>query len=167
MANINGLTLKGITRFKGHEGEPLIQGNIYFNNKKVGYYSQDSWGGPDTINIYNKTDEEEINKIAERFFDKYPNGIIPEDQSFTLKDLYRDNYLDGLMGEFIVLIEAEKEYKAAIKKGYKYVLYAKKDKRHYMQVYSVPNDKSLEELRNSNLIIYYEMLSADQFNIEI
>ena len=40
MAKIYGVELKNITNFKGHEGEPLIQGNIYFNKKKVGKCSR-------------------------------------------------------------------------------------------------------------------------------
>ena len=46
--------LKGLKQFKGHEGEPLMQSNIYFNGKKVGSWSDDSWGGEMRIIFENK-----------------------------------------------------------------------------------------------------------------
>ena len=35
MASINGIELKGLKEFKGHEQEPLTQGNIYYKGKKL------------------------------------------------------------------------------------------------------------------------------------
>lgn len=45
------LTMKGITKFRGHEGEPLEQGNVYFNGKKVGFLSEGDWGGPCSLEL--------------------------------------------------------------------------------------------------------------------
>lgn len=38
-----------VTNFRGHEGEPLVQGNLTLNGKKIGTWSEDSWGGPSCI----------------------------------------------------------------------------------------------------------------------
>lgn len=40
MASINGLTIKGLKQFVGHEGETLFQGNLYLNGDKIGFWSQ-------------------------------------------------------------------------------------------------------------------------------
>ena len=44
MATIYGFSLKGIKTFKGREGEGC-QGDIYYDGKKVGWYSDNADGG--------------------------------------------------------------------------------------------------------------------------
>ena len=51
MASINGVEIKNIKTFKGHEGEPLTQGTVYKDGKKLGFWSEDSWGGPDNFDF--------------------------------------------------------------------------------------------------------------------
>ena len=46
MAEIFGVTIKNRKEFRGHEGEPCTQGNIYQNGKKIGYYSDSFMMGP-------------------------------------------------------------------------------------------------------------------------
>lgn len=60
MAKLNGWELKGIVRFKGHEGESLLQGNLYKDGKKVGFYSDGDWGGECTINLSVKNNPKEM-----------------------------------------------------------------------------------------------------------
>ena len=45
MASINGVSIKAFKKFRGHEGEELYQGNVYYNGKKLGFWSQDAHGG--------------------------------------------------------------------------------------------------------------------------
>lgn len=40
MASINGVSIKAFKKFRGHEGEELYQGNVYYNGKKLGFWSQ-------------------------------------------------------------------------------------------------------------------------------
>lgn len=47
-----GLEAKGIKLHAGHEGESLRQANIYFNNKKVMFFSDGDWGGSPRYNFY-------------------------------------------------------------------------------------------------------------------
>ncbi len=38
--------IKKYKTFRGHESEPLAQGDLYFRGKKIIEWSDDSWGGP-------------------------------------------------------------------------------------------------------------------------
>lgn len=84
MAKIKGFELKNVKTFRGHEGEELQQANVYYKGKKIGYYSQDSWGGCDIFNIdYDISTElkEEIDNIT----NNYVGNIIFK----KLDDLWR------------------------------------------------------------------------------
>lgn len=103
MAKINGFELKNIVNFRGHEGEDLIQGNVYYNDKKIGYYSQDAWGGMDIFDIdYNLPKElkEEIKNIT----DNYVGGVLFK----KIDDLYDKYY--GRKGTFSQLKQIGYEY---------------------------------------------------------
>lgn len=87
MAKIKGIELKNITNFRGHEGEPLIQGNVYYKGKKVGYYSQDAWGGMDIFNLDYSLDDKtkkEVNDIV----NNYVGGKLFK----KIDDLYNEKY---------------------------------------------------------------------------
>lgn len=43
---IGPFSIGSIKAFRGHEGETCFQGTILLNSKKVGEWSEDSWGGP-------------------------------------------------------------------------------------------------------------------------
>ena len=65
MASINEIEIKSLKEFKGHEGEPLFQGNIYYKGKKLGFWSQDAHGGIcDNFGF----DERILNEEVKRFF---------------------------------------------------------------------------------------------------
>ena len=113
MSKIKGIELKNITNFRGHEGEDLIQGNVYYNGKKVGFYSQDAWGGCDRLNIdYNLPTElkEEINNIT----DNYVGNELFKDID-TLYGLTYTNHkpigYEYLFMDLLQLMEHEKLYK--------------------------------------------------------
>lgn len=107
MAIIYGIELKGITKFKGHEGEPLIQGNIYFNGKKVGLYSDDSWGGEEIIHI-NSDVRDQIKLMATKYIELNPPPF----------EFLKSNPIGYLFGDLVFLIGLESEWKRAKKKGY-------------------------------------------------
>lgn len=44
MASINGVELKNIKKFGGRHGEPCLQGSVYIDSKRVGFWSQDANG---------------------------------------------------------------------------------------------------------------------------
>ena len=77
---MKGITLKGLKTFKGHEGEPCIQGNIYMDGKKIGWFSDDSRGGPRQYHIDAKK-EKEFNDRTEDYEETYKVG----GKEFTFK----------------------------------------------------------------------------------
>ena len=117
MAKINEIELKGIKEFKGHEFEDLIQGNIYYKGKKVGWYSQDSWGGCDHIDLDYTLPKDllkEINDILDNYeSDKVFKGISDlYDKTYNIK--FDHKILKGgeyLFGDLIQLDTFEKKYK--------------------------------------------------------
>lgn len=62
--DFNGYWLRGIKNFKGHEGEPLIQASVYKDGKRIGFYSDDSWGGPPQLHEFSKQDLEDFTDFA-------------------------------------------------------------------------------------------------------
>ncbi len=119
MASINGISVKGLKSFLGHENEVLYQGSLYLNNKKIGFWSQDSWGGPDRIDLDVKYDKRLLqNAVKSKNEDKAIHGS-------TERGPYVVEYdLDLLMYDYIKLAESEKSFKNALKKGYTGVLMA-------------------------------------------
>ena len=54
MASLNGVTIRNLKGFNGHEGEPLFQGSVYLNGQKLGFWSQDAHGGSDNYDFNTK-----------------------------------------------------------------------------------------------------------------
>ena len=80
MARINGICVKDLNRFYGHEGELLWQGNVYLDQKKICFWSQDSHGGPDHFTFESEYDEQLFNQaISQRNPDKAIHGGSPVD----------------------------------------------------------------------------------------
>lgn len=108
MAKIMGFEVKNVKDFKDHEGFIIHQGNVYFNNKKIGSWSQDDWGGCDRYD-FNVTPYNEA--IANSDWESYPMfdgckkyGFAPD--------------LDILLEEVIRLRDREKMYKKLVKNGF-------------------------------------------------
>jgi glutaredoxin-related protein len=99
MAQIRGIAIKGLKEFKGHEGETLLQGDIYFKGKKVGYYSDDFRGGMAVVDIDVKV-QHEMYQLSEGYETKYTNR------------------LENLIYEVVMLTDLEKTFTKAVKKGY-------------------------------------------------
>lgn len=105
MAKINNIQIKNLKTFKGHEGEPLFQGNIYYKGKLLGFWSQDAHGGIyDNFNFNESVLDEEAKKYA---------------TSDRVEDEYR-KYADicSLLNDLVVLMDEEKMYKSYVKNGY-------------------------------------------------
>ena len=104
MAIIKGFQLKAIKSFRGHEGEPLKQANLYFNNKKVGFVSEDGHGGYPKINL-DKDIREKWGKTATEFLAEHPEETIWSAQEFLFYQLFE-------------LSQDESEFKKSQKKGF-------------------------------------------------
>ncbi len=106
MASINGVTIKAIKGFRDHEGCTIYQGNIYIDGKKAGFWSQDSWGGPD---IYEFDTTDLMKRVKQ-----YQEGFLKESE---FKKFY--NEPDCFLGDLCSLIQDEKSFKKRMQEGYK------------------------------------------------
>ena len=125
MATINGFRIKGLKQFRGHEGEVLFQGDLYLNGNKLGFWSQDSHGGPDNFVL-------EGGWKQVRTLDDIIKGMYPE-KALMLGDGERPiviKYgLEHLLADLVELMGDEKTFKKAIKNGFAGVMIAT-DGRH-------------------------------------
>ena len=103
MASLNGVNIRNFKSFRGHEGELLWQGSVYHNGRKLGFWSQDAHGGSDNYDFNSKLLE-------------YPTLAWKS----ALKGTKYYEYLevDGFMSVVSAIMDLEKEYKKAEKKGY-------------------------------------------------
>lgn len=119
MLSINGLHLKNVVEFRGHDGEPLIQGDLYLEYHKLGFWSQDSWGGPDIIHLDSGY---EIDKLNNRIAASNPDKKLCSTASAHPFEIDYD--LELLMGDYILLQRDYEEYLKALRSGYYGVLIA-------------------------------------------
>ena len=118
MAKIYGVELKAVKRFVGHEGY-CYQGNVYKDGKKVGFWSQDSWGGPDEYDFNTEILNEVIEKMkTSSYYRKH--FVEPENKRINIPvdRLYEFLDTDTLMNDLIILKDDESTYKKYAKQGY-------------------------------------------------
>lgn len=114
MAVINGLSIKCLKQFRGHEGEPVFQGDLYLNGKKLGSWSQDSYGGPDNFML-------DGGRKQVRVLDDIVKGMYPEKaRSFGTEEnpIVIKYGLESLIVDLLDLMHDEKTFKKAVKNGY-------------------------------------------------
>lgn len=123
MASIKGIELRNIKDFRGHEQEELTQGDVYYKGKKVGYYSQDAWGGMDIFDLDWQNLSKELMKEVKDITDNYIGGKLFK----KLDDLYDKQYnitwehreqkgYEYLFMDLLQLLAHEETYKKYAKK---------------------------------------------------
>lgn len=105
--SIKGFELRNITHFLGHEQEDCYQGFIYYNGKKVGYYSDDSWGGCGIINF----DNVEYDKLFRDMAKEYLKVRYAKEK--LLQDCY-----DMVFTDLLQLNSAYKDFVKGKQKGF-------------------------------------------------
>ena len=115
MASINGIMVKNLKTFCGHEGEPCFQGNLYLGGKKIGFWSQDSHGAiMDNVDLDREYSEIYLRKkIEELNKDKAISGKSISGADYTI-----EYSLESLMSDLLGLLDDEKTFKKAVKNGY-------------------------------------------------
>jgi len=106
MASINGVQIKNLKTFRGHEWEECAQGSVYLNGKKLGFWSQDSWGGPDSFDF----DASVLDEARLNFKEGFPKDY---------KYIDVCDSLDVFMGELLKLTHLEKDLGKYFRKGWK------------------------------------------------
>jgi hypothetical protein len=118
MASINGITVKALKQFRGHEGEPLYQGNVYLGNKKIGWWTQDSHGGSDYCYLDAPYSIRKLeNKLKELNRDKEETFSRDDGSTYTI-----DYSLDVMFGDLMALKSDEDTFKSAVKNGFAGIL---------------------------------------------
>lgn len=105
MASINGLTVKKIVEFRGHEGEPLVQCDVYYKGKKVGFYSQGDWGSESIARVDAAVREQ---------FKEYGTRFLTEEEE---KYAYAFKGIEWAIEDILVLHGQEKSFKKITKQG--------------------------------------------------
>lgn len=98
MASIKGLSVKKVVNYRGHEGEPLTQCDVYYNGKKVGDFAMADYGGEDRVNV---TDE------VKKLFSTY--GCKPMDDGTVYYGV------EWAIYDVLALHDLEKSYKKSVK----------------------------------------------------
>ena len=109
MASLNGVSLKNLKTYAGHEGEPCMQGSVYYNGKKLGFWSQDGHGGPDRFDF-----DERLLEIP----------FLTWKSALTKSEYYDCLHIESFLAVISSLNNVEKWAKKSIKNGYPYVLYS-------------------------------------------
>lgn len=102
MAKINGVQIKSLKSFSGHDGELLYQGNVYLNGKLLGFWSQNYSGG--VIDDFG---------FDESLLDNAVNKMKSIQTNVCSKEYYNAT---SFMCDLITLIEYEKDYKKEVKR---------------------------------------------------
>lgn len=142
------LEVKAIKKFKGHDGMPLVQGNLYLNSKKIAFISDDSWGGPLQIDIY---DEEQFSSVAKWIEDAkmtYTSEYFPEPQKLDM-ELYLDELLAG--SSMLADVRRTRKTKTWIKNGHEYYTYNAAFEGAFKAKYEAELKKSGEVVLNTFL----------------
>ena len=105
--SIKGFELRNVKHFLGHEQEDCYQGYIYYKGKKVGYYSDDSWGGSAIIDF----DNIEYDKL---FRDKAKEYL----EERYAKDKMLHDFYDMFFTDLLQLISAHNDFIKAKRDGY-------------------------------------------------
>lgn len=94
MASVKGFELKAIKGFRGENGEPMQQANLYYENKKVGLLSDAPNGGTPIIDIdkdFQDKWKEAVSYFKEELYDG--KDVATEEELFyfllTLKEWER------------------------------------------------------------------------------
>ena len=122
MAKIKDFEIKNIVQFKGHELESLEQGDVYYKGEKIGFFSEDMWGGEGIFHDYRKVNIKELMVDIKEWvknnyiFAKFPN----------LEEYYNINML---MEDILRLTEIETDFKKAKKEKWEGLLLVDSFKR--------------------------------------
>ena len=155
MASINGVSIKGLKTFRGHEGEICSQGNVYLDGKKLGFWSENSWSGAGDYEFDEKLLKERCDMMAEGMKD----GRVP------IKEIM---CADILLYHLTILMDYEKDFKKAVKRGTKAVVFT--TNKHLISMYEFAYDDTDENLIKacSELYPYTSVFrTLDDFNITI
>lgn len=143
MASVKGFELKGIKGFRGDNGEPMQQANLYFENKKVGLLTDDPEGGTPIIMVADEVKEQWEEAVA-----YFKTHLYDEKDVATEEELF---YF------LLTLKEWERIYKQQEKLGAtKLIIFEEMDGTHGFRtggyrVYACQEEDNCEEIEEESL----------------
>lgn len=171
--NVNGFTLKAVKVFKGHEGEPCFQGNIYLNDKKVGRFSSSYTMGPMDILFDSSETEHIFNELVSAFFKVYPQGFLFYNAPFidnpATQEFAKVFDAEDLILEMLAIDEAEKSFKMGQRRLCPLLIYTygAKGTTGYGFTKHISKEAAVAffEAKNEKVILYADSLKV--FEIEV
>lgn len=129
--SIKDISVKNIKNFLGHEQEPLVQCDVYYQGKKVAFYSQDSWGGEDRLDFdYDLPWEkrQELKGIFEKSAQDYLQERIDKGENVEFYAKNKEWYTaSAFILDIIELNDISKNYNKVVKSGKDSMLVYTKD----------------------------------------
>lgn len=156
MAKLNGLELKNVEKFKGHEREDLYEADIFLQNKKIGHWCQDYMNGPADIRFDSKYDEQKlVDKIIyynKDVQDPFEVSFGNLDGDMRPWDGFKDSCLELMLPNLVFLKEWEKEFKKLQKKTENAMVIVATDGYHeYLGLFAnVSKEEALESMKNDD-----------------
>ena len=138
MATINGIGIKAVKTFRGHEGELLCQGQIYIDGKKGGLWSQDFMSGPDAF-------EGDSWKAVDEAARKLKEGYPKTNRYYSVQDSP-----EVFMHYLVTLLDHEKAFRKNRKKGYTRLVIAENGRERKWTAYVPPKGASETDIRNTD-----------------
>lgn len=180
MAKIKGFELKAIKKTMGKEGVGLIA-NIYLNNKKIGSYEDWGDGAMGNAHYNSKEDEETMMHLIYAYANIRPDKFMvnlyeerPERYQEEVERVHKyfpyitedeininslsANHIDFIVDDFMMLLDLEKSFKAAVKKGYSYIG-VKEEKGYVSAIYKIPEKCSKEKVDALGCEKFYRSLN--------
>lgn len=139
MATINGVEVRALKSFVGREGE-CWQGTVYLNGKKLGFWSQDSWGGPDQFDF----DVSLLDEACKKYEAGFP-------ETYQLKDVVGEP--ECFISEVATLKDIEASCSKMFKKGAEVVVYMTDS--YHASWFGLPMDMPNEQIKTK----YYKNMA--------
>ena len=162
MAKIYGFSIKKLNTFMGREGEGS-QGDIYYNGKKVGWYSNNADGGMADIKFDGSWEQRrDMERLLKEATVKY-YARFPLTGEFAVLEPDEELFMENLVGFTL----DEKEFKKYQKEGYiGMAVFQKRGEpyREYMQLFRRTEAMDLFQRRTD--IENAKLYTRDAFVIE-
>ena len=175
------IQLKAVKKTCGMEGYGFTA-NIYINKKKIGTYADYGDGAMGNCTFDGKDAEKQLILLIVEYAEKRPNKYIVDmykkepdrykeamertkkmfpyipEEKLTMNVISSLDF-DYIMEELYDLIENEKEFKKALKKGYGYLAYSEHRNSSIMYPADWTEDQVRTDMKKEGLVILYKSLN--------
>ena len=151
---LGSFEIKGCTTYRGHEGESCLQGNLYFDEKKVGSFNEDSWSGEFLYELNGNIEEKELENAARAYFEENKFGCPLKPSDYDMSDLYKDKIIEGMIVELREFYLLEKIAKKTFKKNYEFFVVVKKTKNSREEYWSC-SKSHIADIKKENEVSYF------------